>query len=72
MMCHELLCVVFYRFPEINHAMYDFWVRFSLLTGSFSLFYNAMAELLPVTVKKLVITTNGKITFILCKLIFSE
>jgi hypothetical protein len=32
--------------------MYGFWIRFPSLTGSFSLFYNAKAELLPFTVKK--------------------
>jgi hypothetical protein len=31
--------------------LYGFWIRFSLLTRSFSLFYNAKAELLPFTVK---------------------
>jgi hypothetical protein len=35
--------------------MYGFWIRFPSLTGSFSLFYNAKAELLPFTVKKIYI-----------------
>jgi hypothetical protein len=30
-----------------NHAMYGFWIWFSLLTGLFSFFYNVKAELLP-------------------------
>jgi hypothetical protein len=32
--------------------MYGFWFRFFLLTGIFSLFYNAKVELLPFTIKK--------------------
>jgi hypothetical protein len=40
------------RFPWINRALYGFWIRFSLLTGLFFLFYNEKAELLLFTVQK--------------------